>query len=74
MVVLAVFPSAGTDDSSAWDWYVLRAQALEDEDSEDGDHAVEISLRQLNLPRMDQEPMMLFVISEPVEASPANPE
>ena len=74
MVVLAVFPSAGTDDSSAWDWYVLRAQALEDEDSEDDDHTVEISLRQLNLPRMDQEPMMLFVISEPVEASPANPE
>lgn len=71
MVVLAVFPSADTEDSSAWDWYVLRAQALEDESGEDEDHAVEISLRQLNLPRMEQEPMMLFVISEPVETAPA---
>ena len=74
MVVLAAFPGSDMSDSSTWDWYVLRAQAVEAQDSDDGDCAVEISLRQLNLPRMEQEPMMLLVISESVDAAAVSQE
>lgn len=63
MVVLAGFPVEGAEEAPYLEWYVLRAEALP---GTENDHAVEIGLKQLNLPRMEEEPMMLVVISEPL--------
>lgn len=47
------------------EWFVLRAEAVEPLDPEvEKTDRVEIGLKQLNLPRMMEEPMMLIVISE----------
>lgn len=67
MVVLAGFPIRDAEKAPYVEWYVLRAEALETAGGTDADHPVEIGLKQLNLPRMEEEPMMLVVISEPVD-------
>lgn len=66
MVVLAGFPIPKADDTYEMVWYVLRADAL----AEGG--SVEIGLKQLNLQQMMEEPMMMVVISEPVDQGVSN--
>ncbi|MGN0793009.1 MAG: hypothetical protein ACI4MG_00875 [Aristaeellaceae bacterium] len=61
MIVLAGFPSEDKADATAFEWYVLQAEAL------GGQRGVIIGLKQLTLTRMEQEPMMLIVLSEPVD-------
>ena len=61
MTILAGFPIPEAEEQPFFEWFVLRAEALIDSD------AVEIGLKQLNLPRMEEEPMMLVVISEDLE-------
>lgn len=60
-VILAGFPIRDAKEAPYLEWFVLRAEALEDKD------AVEIGLKQLVLPRMEEEPMMLVLLSEPLE-------
>lgn len=67
MVILAGFPIRDAAEAPWVEWYVLRAAALEEYDQRKGDHPVEIGLKQLNLPRMEEEPLMLVVISEAIE-------
>lgn len=67
MVILAGFPIKDAEEAPFVEWYVLRAEALEPAAGEENDHAVEIGLKQLNLPRMEEEAMMLVVISEMLE-------
>ena len=62
MVVLAGFPVEGATEAPWMDWYVLRAEALQDADG------VEIGLKQLFLPWMEEKPLMLVVISEMLDA------
>ena len=45
----------------------LTEEVVEPAAGEADEHAVEIGLKQLNLPRMEEEPMMLIVISEALE-------
>ena len=68
-VILAGFPIKDAVEAPWVEWYVLRAKVLEDETEQEeiDDHAVEIGLKQLNLPRMEEEPLMLVVISEQLE-------
>ena len=68
-VILAGFPIKDAVEAPWVEWYVLRAKVLEDETEQEevDDHAVEIGLKQLNLPRMEEEPLMLIVISEMLE-------
>ena len=61
MTILAGFPIEDAIEQPFFEWFVLRAEAMIDSD------AVEIGLKQLNLPRMEEEPMMLVVISEDLE-------
>lgn len=63
MVILAGFPIEDAVEAPFVDWYVLRAEALPVE-SEDEVPAVEIGLKQLFLPWMEEKPLMLVVISE----------
>lgn len=67
MVILAGFPIEGATEAPWVEWYVLRAEVVEPAAGEADEHSVEIGLKQLNLPRMDEEPMMLIVISEALE-------
>ena len=62
MVVMAGYP---TEDGSDMEWYVLRAAAIEAEN--ENDHNVEIGMKQQILPRMEEEPVMMVVISEPID-------
>lgn len=62
MVVMAGYP---TEDGSDMEWYVLRAAAIEAEN--ENDHNVEIGMKQQILPRMMEEPVMMVVISEPID-------
>lgn len=66
MIVLAGFPIRDAQEAPWVEWYVLRAEAVENV-AADADRPVEIGLKQLNLPRMEEEPMLLVVISEPVD-------
>lgn len=68
MTILAGFPIPEAEEQPFFEWFVLRAEAMIDSD------AVEIGLKQLNLPRMEEEPMMLVVISEDLEPEPDEPE
>lgn len=61
MIVLAGFPIADAEEAPSFEWYVLNAEALGEQ------RGVEITLKQQTLMRMEQEPMMLVVISEPVD-------
>ena len=57
MVILAGFANQDKPDAPFAEWYVLRAEALESSD-------VEIGLKQLFLPWMEEKPLMLVVISD----------
>ncbi len=58
VVVLAGFPIAGATEAPFMEWHCLRAEPVEDD--------VESHFKQLILPRMEEEPAMLIVISEPL--------
>jgi len=64
MVVLAGFPIREAVEAPFVEWFVLRAETV-DLPEEEADPVV-IGLKQLNLTRMEEEPLMLVVISEPV--------
>ena len=61
MVILAGFPIEDATEAPFVEWYVLRAEAL----AKDG--SVEIGLKQLFLPWMEEKPLMLVVISEELQ-------
>lgn len=70
MVILAGFPIEDAVEQPYVDWYVLRAKALptdpeQSEQEEPG--VVEIGLKQLFLPWMEEKPLMLVVISEELD-------
>lgn len=67
MVVLAGFVNEDALDQPYMDWYVLRAEALEIQKDEKETDLVLVGLKQLNLPRMEEEPLMLVVISQTLE-------
>jgi hypothetical protein len=69
VVILAGFPIKDAQEAPWVEWYVLRTKVLVDEEGQErlDDHALEIGLKQLNLPRMEEEPLMLIVISEMLE-------
>ena len=60
VTVLAGFPKKERQEELEFEWYVLRAKVLAD------GQALEIGFKQLNLPRMEEEPIMLVVLSEPL--------
>lgn len=64
MVILAGFEIKNAQAQPYIEWYVLRTEALASQKGESLTDLVEIGLKQLNLTRMDQEPLMLVVISE----------
>ena len=61
MVILAGFPIEDATEAPFVEWYVLRTEAL----AKDG--SVEIGLKQLFLPWMEEKPLMLVVISEELQ-------
>lgn len=66
--VLQLFPEEEYAERLTMEWFVLRAEAVEPFFPEEHEtDRVEIGLKQLNLPRMEEEPMMLIVISENLE-------
>ena len=67
MIILAGFPIEDAKEAPYVEWYVLRAEALEAAKGDVNDHAVEIGLKQLFLPWMEEKPLMLVVMSEPLE-------
>lgn len=67
MIILAGFPIEDAKEAPFVTWYVLRAEALEAAPGQENDHAVEIGLKQLFLPWMEERPLMLVVMSEPLE-------
>ncbi|MBQ7850809.1 MAG: hypothetical protein IJ343_13875 [Clostridia bacterium] len=67
MIILGGFPIGAAEEAPFMEWYVLRTEALEVEEGAEDENAVLIGLKQLNLSRMMDEPMMLVVISEPVD-------
>lgn len=64
MVVLAGFVNKNAAAQPFLDWYVLRAEALETVKDETETDLVLVGLKQLNLHRMEEEPLMLVVISQ----------
>lgn len=67
MVVLAGFEIKDAQEQPYMEWYVLRTEALEIVEDETVTDVVRIGLKQLNLPRMEEEILMLVVISEELE-------
>lgn len=67
VVVLAGFEIKDAREQPYMDWYVLRAETLEIIEDKTFTDRVRIGLKQLNLPWMEEEPMMLVVISEVLE-------
>jgi formate/nitrite transporter FocA (FNT family) len=65
--VLAGFEIKDAREQPYMDWYVLRAEAIETTPDQNLTDMVRIGLKQLNLPRMEEEPMMLVVISQNLE-------
>ena len=61
MVIFAGFPIEDAKEQPYFEWFVLRAEALPD------GKGVDIGFRQLNLPRMEVEEIMLVVLSERLE-------
>ncbi|MBP3427882.1 MAG: hypothetical protein J6M47_06435 [Clostridia bacterium] len=60
MAAMLGFPIEGATEAPYFDWYCLRAEALE----ENGH--VELVFKQLVIPTMEEEPAMLVVFSEPI--------
>ena len=67
MVVLAGFENKTAEEQPYMDWFVLRAEAIEVEEDETTTDLVRIGLKQLNLPQMEEEPLMLVVISQKLD-------
>lgn len=67
MIVLAGFEIKDAREQPYMDWYVLRTEAIETTPDQNLTDMVRIGLKQLNLPRMEEEPMMLVVISQNLE-------
>ena len=67
MVVPAGFENKSAEQQPYMDWFVLRTEALAIEENETVTDLVRIGLRQLNLPRMEEEPLMLVVISQKLD-------
>ena len=67
MVILAGFPIEDAVEAPYVDWYVLRAEALEPKNGQEKSDSVEIGLKQLFLPWMEEKPLMLVVISEELD-------
>ncbi len=68
MVILAGFPIEDAEEAPFVDWYVLRAEALKPAVGMEESEAVEIGLKQLFLPWMEEKPLMLVVMSEVLDA------
>ena len=66
-VILAGFPIENAVEAPFVEWFVLRSVVVEPAPEEETSHKLEVGLKQLNLPRMEDEPMMLIVISEELE-------
>lgn len=66
MVILAGFPIEEAKEAPYVEWYVLRAEALKLA-WQDTSERVEIGLKQLFLPWMEEKPLMLVVMSEPLD-------
>lgn len=67
MVVLAGFEIEEAREQPYMDWYVLRTEAIQTTPDQTLTDMVRIGLKQLNLPWMEEEPMMLVVISQELE-------
>ena len=67
MVILAGFANENDPAAPFVEWYVLRAKALEPAAGQDKADSVEIGLKQLFLPWMEEKPLMLVVISDVLE-------
>nr|MBR4281483.1 hypothetical protein [Clostridia bacterium] len=68
MVILAGFANEDDPEAPFVEWYVLRAKALEPQNGQEKSDSVEIGLKQLFLPWMEEKPLMLVVISEVLDA------
>lgn len=68
MVILAGFANEDEPEAPFVEWYVLRTKALEPKDGQEMSDSVEIGLKQLFLPWMEEKPLMLVVISEVLDA------
>ena len=67
VIVLAGFEDKDAEEQPYMEWYVLQAEAIETIKDETETDLVMVGLKQLNLPRMEEEPLMLMVISERLE-------
>ena len=67
VIVLAGFEDKDAEEQPYMEWYVLQAEAIETIKDETETDLVMVGLKQLNLPRMAEEPLMLMVISERLE-------
>ena len=68
MVVLAGFEIEDAREQPYIDWYVLRAEAVPTTPDQNLTDIVRIGLSQLNLTRIEEDPMMLVVISQKLES------
>lgn len=68
MVVLAGFEIKDAREQPYIDWYVLRTEAIQTTSDQNLTDIVRIGLKQLNLPFMEEDPMMLVVISQKLES------
>ncbi len=68
MIILAGFANEDDPEAPFVEWYVLRAEALEPQNGQEKSDSVEIGLKQLFLPWMEEKPLMLVVISEVLDA------
>ncbi len=68
MIILAGFSNEDDPHAPFAEWYVLRAEALEPKNGQEKSDSVEIGLKQLFLPWMEEKPLMLVVISEVLDA------
>jgi len=67
MIILAGFVNEEDPMAPFVEWYVLRAEALEPREGQEKSDSVEIGLKQLFLPDMEEEPIMLVVISQALD-------
>ena len=68
MVILAGFANEEAPEEAFVEWYVLRAEALPPKAEGEESDSVEIGLKQLFLPWMEEKPLMLVVMSEMLDA------
>ena len=68
MVILAGFANEEDLQAPFVEWYVLRTKALEPQNGQEKSDSVEIGLKQLFLPWMEEKPLMLVVISQVLDA------